>query len=147
MYHNRNTYEYKKWRKRVLQRDGYKCTMCGSTKHLEAHHIMPVADYPELALDVGNGKTLCTRCHYLMDGREYDEYKEYKREYDHQLSYSLKGVQSLTYWLKYRLEIIRDLVIIFPGMRKLINKVFSTIGAIALIVLLYLISCIKDLFS
>ena len=31
-------------RQRVLKRDGYKCTRCGSTDDLEIHHVIPAAD-------------------------------------------------------------------------------------------------------
>ncbi len=40
-----------------------KCMTCGSTENLHAHHIAPKVDYPELALLLLNGITLCENCH------------------------------------------------------------------------------------
>ena len=54
---------HKGWRTAVLKRDGNRCTKCGSTKKLEAHHIKEVSDYPDLATVVSNGQTLCNSCH------------------------------------------------------------------------------------
>ncbi len=53
----------KKWRKAVLERDGYKCVYCGSNEKLEADHLWPAFFAPELALDIDNGQTLCQKCH------------------------------------------------------------------------------------
>jgi hypothetical protein len=52
----------KLWADAVKIRDGA-CMECGSDKDLHAHHIFPKSSHPELALDVGNGKTLCYGCH------------------------------------------------------------------------------------
>lgn len=59
----RLNYSYRQWRKRVLERDGYKCTKCGSTEKLHAHHIKSFADYPEEREVLENGITLCEKCH------------------------------------------------------------------------------------
>lgn len=40
-----------------------KCMTCESTEDLHAHHIAPKIDYPELALLLLNGITLCKDCH------------------------------------------------------------------------------------
>lgn len=64
---SRKNYEVKLWRKAVLERDGYKCRTCGSTKYLHAHHIKTWDSHPELRLDIDNGKTLCRTCHYKED--------------------------------------------------------------------------------
>ncbi len=55
-----------KWirlRKKVFERDGYKCQVCGSQKNLCAHHIKPRGGYPELAYEIDNVITLCKKCH------------------------------------------------------------------------------------
>lgn len=39
------------------------CIICGSTEKLEAHHVKPKAQFPELALEIDNGITLCKKCH------------------------------------------------------------------------------------
>ena len=56
---------YKEWRKKVYQRDKYKCVLCGNDKsgELQAHHIKPVKSNKELILDVSNGLTVCKKCH------------------------------------------------------------------------------------
>jgi len=51
------------WRKKVLERDGYKCKLCGKTKRLEAHHIIPVSETTLTAFLEMNGITLCRECH------------------------------------------------------------------------------------
>ena len=53
-----------KWRGEVLKRDNYTCQKCGKKEgRLEAHHIKPVSEHPELIFEVSNGLTLCPRCH------------------------------------------------------------------------------------
>lgn len=52
--------ELNDWRKEVIED---KCVCCGSTKHLEAHHIYGFNDYNDLADDPNNGITLCKFCH------------------------------------------------------------------------------------
>jgi 5-methylcytosine-specific restriction endonuclease McrA len=53
------------WTREVKKKDNYICQECGCNERaiLEAHHIKPVRDYPELVLDVSNGITLCSICH------------------------------------------------------------------------------------
>lgn len=63
----RNSEDYKKWRRTVFERDGYRCIFCGSSGNLQADHILPFAHYPELRLDVSNGRTLCVKCHKATD--------------------------------------------------------------------------------
>lgn len=52
-------------RKKVLKRDGYKCTVCGSTKNLRVHHTFyykketPPWGYPMSSL-----LTVCDDCHH-----------------------------------------------------------------------------------
>lgn len=67
----RNSPEARAWTKAVLQRDGYKCKICGdaASGNLVAHHIKPWAERKDLRFDVDNGITLCggrrnnTGCH------------------------------------------------------------------------------------
>lgn len=60
----RNTPSYIAWRTAVFERDKFKCAICGQVGgELNAHHIRPFKDYPDLRLDVDNGVTLCKACH------------------------------------------------------------------------------------
>lgn len=54
---------HRKWKRKVLERDGYKCVYCGSTERLEADHLWPSARAPHLRYEVENGQTLCHKCH------------------------------------------------------------------------------------
>lgn len=65
----RQTPEYRDWRKSVFSRDLYTCQKCkaknGNGKYirLEVHHIFNWNDYPEMRYDKENGITLCQDCH------------------------------------------------------------------------------------
>lgn len=61
----RSSREYNAFKKAVLQRDKH-CIKCGTTEHLEVHHIKPYAKYPEYRTDVDNGITLCKECHKAL---------------------------------------------------------------------------------
>ena len=49
-------------RKRVLERDGYRCTLCGSRKNLQVDHFLSRRHMGTFFL-VENLSTLCGRCH------------------------------------------------------------------------------------
>ena len=51
----------KQWRKEVKNRDSWKCVILDENCNgrLEAHHILPWSQYPELRYDIKNGITLC----------------------------------------------------------------------------------------
>lgn len=61
----RTSKKYKEWRLAVFKRDNYTCLHCGDNTggNLEADHIKPRSIFPELTLDINNGRTLCKDCH------------------------------------------------------------------------------------
>ena len=65
----RKSLEAKIWREAVFTRDNYTCIWCGDNKggNLEADHIKAWILYPELRLDINNGRTLCHNCHQLTN--------------------------------------------------------------------------------
>ncbi len=62
-YIGRNYPEYRKWIQDVLTRDNYTCQICGKEHDVEAHHLYSYMAYPEHALDIDNGLTLCCDHH------------------------------------------------------------------------------------
>jgi hypothetical protein len=74
----RTSIEYKEWRMAVFQRDNFTCINCGHKGHdIIADHIKPFYFFPELRLNVDNGRTLCKECdkllgfHYARDKHLY----------------------------------------------------------------------------
>ena len=69
---DRETPEYKEWRRAVFERDRYTCQHCGihtglgKAVTLHAHHIKSYRKYAELRHDLDNGMTLCQSCHRLQ---------------------------------------------------------------------------------
>jgi len=60
----RNSPEYKKWRTGVFKRANFTCQECKQRGgKLHADHIKEFALYPELRLDINNGRALCVNCH------------------------------------------------------------------------------------
>lgn len=60
----RRSFEYRAWRTAIYKRDGYRCVLCGVIGgKLNADHIKPFSDYPELRFELSNGRTLCIPCH------------------------------------------------------------------------------------
>ena len=82
--HARETFPgYTKFKKRVLERDGYSCVCCGYDDLLEVHHIYGVKEHPDMATDLDNGVTLCEYCHkkyhhiysrYGMNATDFNEF-------------------------------------------------------------------------
>ncbi len=56
--------DYQDWRIKVFGRDNFTCQMCGDRGGtLNAHHVLPCRNFPDLVYDVNNGITLCWECH------------------------------------------------------------------------------------
>ena len=54
----------REWRLAVFTRDGFTCQGCGQVGgRLNADHIQPYGQFPELRFDLSNGRTLCLECH------------------------------------------------------------------------------------
>lgn len=52
------------WRTAVFKRDDYTCQLCNARGgRLQADHIKPFKEFPELRHDLANGRTLCIECH------------------------------------------------------------------------------------
>lgn len=53
------------WARKVISRDQATCQRCGAQGvELQAHHLMPYKDHPELRWELSNGLTLCAPCHW-----------------------------------------------------------------------------------
>lgn len=70
----RNSPEYKRYREKVLKRDGV-CQCCGNKDDLQVHHPLPYEQYPSLRADTSNGIVLCKECH-----DEYHHKNGYKKD-------------------------------------------------------------------
>lgn len=55
--------QLRNWSRAVRDRDSNKCFLCGSTEHLQAHHILPKHGWKKYCLELDNGITLCAKCH------------------------------------------------------------------------------------
>lgn len=72
----RKSEEYQDWRKKVFERDNFKCVKCGINGYVEADHIKPFALYPELRFDITNGQTLCKGCHKTKTSEDRKKYEQ-----------------------------------------------------------------------
>lgn len=57
---------YNQWRTNVFTRDKFQCVLCGNSGKLHADHIKPFSEFPELRLNINNGRTLCIPCHAVI---------------------------------------------------------------------------------
>ena len=64
-YNKRYVPEYRIWRKRVYERDNYRCQCCNKSSNgdLQAHHLFSYTDFADLRFVTSNGITLCLKCH------------------------------------------------------------------------------------
>ncbi|MFC4762963.1 HNH endonuclease [Dyella koreensis] len=51
------------WSRFIKTRDLYRCVCCDSVEGLQAHHVVRKTLFPWGAFEIGNGITLCHRCH------------------------------------------------------------------------------------
>lgn len=62
--HGRRSVKNVEWSKSIIERDEFKCKICGSEKNLHAHHIIPWKENEDLRYEFTNGITLCKSCHF-----------------------------------------------------------------------------------
>ena len=63
----RRTSEHKTWARKVIDRDNGTCQICKTQEgEMQAHHVKPWKDYPDLRQDVSNGVTVCAPCHWSI---------------------------------------------------------------------------------
>ena len=67
----RHTPKGKHWVTEVLARD-VACRCCGSRIIIHAHHVLPVALFPQFCLDTDNGITLCGHHHIELHRLQLD---------------------------------------------------------------------------
>lgn len=77
----RVSFEYRLWRKKVLERDNRTCVLCGSKDRIEVDHVKAFADYPELRFEIDNGRVLCNSCHVKTDNYGWNRYNKRKVKY------------------------------------------------------------------
>jgi 5-methylcytosine-specific restriction endonuclease McrA len=77
------------WRKQVFERDDYTCLHCDERGgKLNADHILPVYLFPELILEISNGRTLCKKCHKKTPTYGYKVLKMKREDFEMEVSYS-----------------------------------------------------------
>ncbi len=47
----------------VLDRDHYRCQICGQRAATVVHHIIPLKERPDLATEMSNLQSVCAICH------------------------------------------------------------------------------------
>ncbi|WLR53780.1 HNH endonuclease [Mesobacillus subterraneus] len=85
------TTKWRKFRKRIIERDGGYCQRClikfnmVVTSNLQVHHIKPRIKFPDLTFVESNCVTLCALCNQQLGTREQLDFafeaKEIEREY------------------------------------------------------------------
>lgn len=144
---DRQTPEYRNWRRSVIFRDGFKCVHCGSPHNLEAHHILPVAKHPEKALDVDNGITLCTKCHYEEHNKNYSDniVNTTPSLIDNLHPFFIK-VRKATYYISYRSGILKKFWKEFPLPRRFKQWLTRLVESALLLLILIIASSLRGIF-
>lgn len=121
--------KYKNWRKKVFERDGYKCIKCGdkSGGNLEADHIIPfsvllyeseiIGNYDGM-FSLDNGRTLCINCHKKTDSyaKHLKCHSEYKLIEAIRVLWELNTNKSKTFdafykeWTEKKISEIKELL-------------------------------------
>lgn len=56
---------------KVMQRDNYKCRLCGTTFNLQEHHIIYKSENRKLINEPTNLIVLCARCHSIVHSNKH----------------------------------------------------------------------------
>ena len=80
----RRSYVAKKWRETCLNRDQFRCQLCGATERLHVHHVLEYKDHPEQRWNVNNGITVCYRCHEKIHQRSFPDWLTGRKRYAEQ---------------------------------------------------------------
>ena len=93
--HHRNDnlprWAWARLRRRVLDRDGWQCVLCGSRNRLECDHIEGLAEGGSNSLD--NLRTLCRACHLKLSGKRHRVHQVAGQD-DWQQALNAKGKRS-----------------------------------------------------
>jgi len=54
------------WSRFIRTRDGEHCLVCSEAKKVEAHHVFRKTVYPAGRFELGNGVSLCRKCHWKL---------------------------------------------------------------------------------
>ena len=74
----RNNKLQSEWARRVKERFGNACYICGETEGLDAHHLISASSEPKLQTKLTNGIPLCRRCHRLVHEKTNKWPEKYK---------------------------------------------------------------------
>lgn len=57
------------WSRYIRVRDDFRCVVCCDSSDIQAHHIIRRVVYPAGQFQLGNGISLCRRCHQYLHAR------------------------------------------------------------------------------
>lgn len=99
------------WRDNILKRDNHICQICSNYGNV-ADHIKPQIPFPELALEVDNGRCLCWNCHQKYGARDKSQNRSKIRVYANGMAHFPQGIVNLGYWgnLKAKPEVCALLI-------------------------------------
>lgn len=61
------------WRERIFERDGHRCTYCGSTENLTIDHIIPRCR-GGARWDASNCRTACRSCNQMKGSMDLSDF-------------------------------------------------------------------------
>lgn len=89
------TARWQRFRQTILERDGRRCTTCGTVRQLQVHHKERRADSPDRIFDPSNCTTLCKWCHDGLHEKELPperlEWRRYIKEVASDRTHETRG--------------------------------------------------------